>query len=117
MPEASCRVGYQILRIAWGCPNGCTQRADNYCYASPVLLIKRLEEQMEHAETGDTDKKPPARAIIFADPQTAIDSLLDDCPIRVKGLCSVGPSSVIAQRVLGEVEAALERTARAKNGF
>jgi hypothetical protein len=98
----------------------------------PVLLIKRLEEQMEYGEeTWDTDKKPPAKAIIFPDPQTAIDGLLDDwlprliesneiltaALLRVKELCSVGSSSVIAQRVLAEVEAALERAARAKNGF
>ena len=29
-------------------------------------------------ETWDTQKKPPAKAIYFADSQTAIDGLLDD---------------------------------------
>jgi hypothetical protein len=87
---------------------------------------------MEYGEeTWNTDKKPPAKAVIFADPQTAIDGLLDDwlprliesneiltaALLRVKGLCSAGSSPVIAQRVLAEVEAALERAARAKNGF
>jgi hypothetical protein len=58
------------------CPNGSAQPADNYCYAPVVLLIERLEEQMEYGEeTWDTDKKPPAKAVIFADPQTAIDGL------------------------------------------
>jgi hypothetical protein len=33
---------------------------------------------MERGETWDTDRKPPAKAIIFQDPQTAIDGLLDD---------------------------------------
>jgi hypothetical protein len=87
---------------------------------------------MEYGEeTWDTDRKPPARAVIFHDPQTAIDGLLDDwlprlvesneilvaALLRVKELCSVRSSSVIAQRVLAEVEAALERAARAQKGF
>jgi hypothetical protein len=99
---------------------------------APVLLIKSLEEQMEFGEqTSDAHKKPPAKAIIFPDPQTAIDGLLDDwlprliesneiltaALVRVKGLCSVGSSSLVVERVLAEVEAALERAARTKKEF
>jgi hypothetical protein len=76
-------------------------------------------------------KTPPAKAIYFADSQTAIDDLLDDwlprliesnevltaALVRVKGLCSVNSSPVVAERVLAEVEAALERSANAKNGL
>jgi hypothetical protein len=75
---------------------------------------------------GTQTKKPPAKAITFADPQTAIDGLLDDwlprliesneiltaALLSIIGLCSVESSSVIAQRVQAEVDAALERVAR-----
>jgi hypothetical protein len=94
--------------------------------------MKRLEEQTEFGEeTWDTQKKPPAKAIYFADSQTAIDGLLDDwlprliesnevltaALVRVKGLCSVNSSPAVVERVLAEVEAALERSANAKNGL
>jgi hypothetical protein len=92
----------------------------------PVLLIKRLEEQMGYREeTWDT---PSTKAIIFPDPQTAIDDLLDDwlprliesneiltaALLSIKGLCSVDSSSVVAEGVLAEVDAALKRATRAK---
>jgi hypothetical protein len=64
-------------------------------------------------ETWDTHSKPPTKAIIFPDPQTAIDDLLDDWLPRliesneiltasllsIKGLCSVDSSSVVAEGV------------------
>jgi hypothetical protein len=76
-------------------------------------------------ETWDT---PPTKAIIFPDPQTAIDDLLDDLLPRliesneiltaallsIKELCSVDLPSVVAEGVLAEVDAALKRAARAK---
>jgi hypothetical protein len=92
----------------------------------PVLLIKRLEEQMGYREeTWDT---PSTKAIIFPDPQTAVDDLLDDwlprliesneivtaALLSIKGLCSVDSSSVVAEGVLAEVDAALKRATRAK---
>jgi hypothetical protein len=95
----------------------------------PVLLIKSLEEQMEYREeTWDTHSKPPTKAIIFPDPQTAIDDLLDDWLPRliesneiliasllsIKGLCSVDSSSVVAEGVLAEVDAALEKAGKAQ---
>jgi hypothetical protein len=97
-----------------------------------VLLDKTLEEQMEYHEgTCDNHRKPPTTAIIFPDSQMAIDGILDDWLPRliqrnetliavllsIKRLCSVESSSVIAQRVLAEVDAALERDARAQKGF
>jgi hypothetical protein len=79
--------------------------------------------------TRDTQKKPPRRAMIeFPDSQTAIDGLLDDwlpglirsneiltaALISVRGFCLTESSTISADRVLAEVEAALERAARAK---
>jgi hypothetical protein len=98
----------------------------------PVLLMKSLEQRMEYGEeTRDTQKKPAAKAIYFADSQSAIDGLLEDwlprliennemltaTLVRVKGLCSIKSSPVVVERVLAEVEAALERAARANNAF
>jgi hypothetical protein len=74
-------------------------------------------------ETRDTQKKPPGRAIEFPDSQTAIDGLLDDwlpsliesneiltaALVRVKGFCIAESSTVFANRVLAEVNIALER--------
>jgi hypothetical protein len=68
-------------------------------------------------------KKPPGRAFEFPDSQTAIDGLLDDwlprlietneiltaALVRVKGFCISESSTVAADRVLAEVDIALER--------
>jgi hypothetical protein len=73
--------------------------------------------------TRDTQKKPPGTAFEFPDSQTAIDSLLDDwlpsliesneiltaALVRVKGFCITESSTVVADRVLAEVDVALER--------
>jgi hypothetical protein len=97
----------------------------------PILLIRILEEQMEYREeTRDNHKKPPIKVRIFPDAQIAIDDLLDDwlprlsksneiliaALLSIKGLCSVESSSGIAQRVLAEVDVALERDSRVKKG-
>jgi hypothetical protein len=77
--------------------------------------------------TWDTQRKPPGRAIEFPDAQTAIDDLLDDwlpslvksneiltaALIRVKGFCLAESSTMAADRVLAEVDLALERAATA----
>lgn len=73
--------------------------------------------------TRDTQKKPPGRVFEFPDSQTAIDGLLDDwlprlietneiltaALVRVKGFCISESSTVAADRVLAEVDIALER--------
>ena len=74
-------------------------------------------------ETRNAEKKPPGRVIGFPDSQTAIDGLLDDwlpslietneiltaALVRVKGFCLTESSTVVADRVLAEVDTALER--------
>jgi hypothetical protein len=131
--EGGSGVGYPILRNSLGLPLMVLPSLPIIIVAFLiVLLTKGLEEQMVYCEeTSDTDKKPPAKAVIFPDPQTAIDALLDDwlprliesneiltaALIRVKGLCAAGSSCVIAQRVQADVEAALERAARVNKAF
>jgi|HubBroStandDraft_6_1064221.scaffolds.fasta_scaffold747897_2 hypothetical protein len=82
-------------------------------------------------ETWDTQKKPPTRAIEFPDSQAAIDGLLDDwlpnliesneilttALVRVKGFCLTESSTLAVERVLAEVEVALERATMAKKGY
>jgi hypothetical protein len=82
-------------------------------------------------ETWDAQKKPPTRAIEFPDSQAAIDGLLDDwlpnlidsneiltaALVRVKGFCLTESSSLAAERVLAEVEVALERATSATKGL
>lgn len=76
-------------------------------------------------------KKPPNRVVEFPDAHAAIDGLLDAwlprliesneiltaALIRVRDLYFSGAPPVAADRVLAEVDAALERAARGKNGF
>ena len=79
----------------------------------------------------DTPKKPPERVIEFADSQAAIDGLLEAwlprviesndiltaALVRVRDFYLAGAPPVAVDGVLAEVEVALQKAARAQNGF
>jgi hypothetical protein len=79
----------------------------------------------------DSPKKPPDRVIEFADSQAAIDGLLEAwlprvvesndiltaALLRVRDFYLAGAPPAAADGVLAAVELALERAARAQNGF
>jgi hypothetical protein len=79
----------------------------------------------------DQPKKLPNNVIEFPDVHAAIDGLLDawlprliesneiliDALLRVRKLYLPGAPEVAAERVLAEVELALEKAVRARNGL
>jgi hypothetical protein len=76
-------------------------------------------------------KKPPSNVVNFPDVHAAIDGLLDAwlprlivsneilfaALVRVRDHHLAGAPATAADQLLAEVEAALERAARAQNGF
>jgi hypothetical protein len=82
-------------------------------------------------EARDRQQRLSGAAIEFIDSQTAIDGLLDvwlpsliktneiltTAILRVKELCLAELATVAADRMLAEVELALEKAARVKNVF
>jgi hypothetical protein len=82
-------------------------------------------------EVATLTKKPPSSVVEFPDAHAAIDGLLDawlprliesneiltDALVRLRDFHLAGAHPVPAEQLRAEVEAALERAARAKNGF
>jgi hypothetical protein len=93
-------------------------------HPSPVTVSPDFSPFSKRYEVANLTKKPPSNVVEYPDAHAAIDGLLDawlprliesneiltDALLRVRDL-------VAAEQVRAEVELALQRAARAKNGF